>query len=157
MMRRTIVVGDAPVCGGSVLPYEAALSSTIHGHPVALIGGRVFFEGCHSVGIIAKAGRPRRVEFISEEALEGDVVVCHCPKPQPLMSTLQTTSYADDGAGTHAMATPEALAAMSLTGGHADLAAAKMATGPVDVGGVLREVDDARAEEAARRLRMAAG
>lgn len=29
------------------------------------------------------------------------------------------------GAGTHAMATPEALAAMSLTGGHADLAAAK--------------------------------
>jgi len=31
------------------------------------------------------------------------------------------------------------------------------AGGPVDVGGVLREVDDARAEEAARRLRMAAG
>jgi RIO kinase 1 len=31
------------------------------------------------------------------------------------------------------------------------------AAGPVDVGGVLREVDDARAEEAARRLRMAAG
>jgi RIO kinase 1 len=28
------------------------------------------------------------------------------------------------------------------------------ARGPVDVGGVLREVDDARAEEAARRLRM---
>ena len=29
-------------------------------------------------------------------------------------------------------------------------------TGPVDVGGVLREIDDARAEEAARRLRMQA-
>ncbi|HEY4068656.1 MAG TPA: PA4780 family RIO1-like protein kinase [Burkholderiaceae bacterium] len=29
--------------------------------------------------------------------------------------------------------------------------------GHVDVGGVLREIDDARAEEAARRLRMAAG
>lgn len=28
-------------------------------------------------------------------------------------------------------------------------------SGPVDVGGVLREIDDARAEEAARRLRMA--
>ena len=125
MMRRTIVVGDAPVCGGSVLPYVAALSSTIHGHPVALIGGRVYCEGCHSVGIIAKAGGPRRVEFISEEALEGDVVVCHCPKPQPLMSTLQTTSYADDGSGTHAMAMPEALAALSFTGGHVDLAAAK--------------------------------
>ena len=29
-------------------------------------------------------------------------------------------------------------------------------TGAVDVGGVMREIDDARAEEAARRLRMAA-
>ena len=28
--------------------------------------------------------------------------------------------------------------------------------GPVDLGGVLREIDDARAEEAARRLRMQA-
>ena len=28
------------------------------------------------------------------------------------------------------------------------------ATGPVDVGGVMREIDDARAEDAARRLRM---
>jgi len=28
--------------------------------------------------------------------------------------------------------------------------------GPVDVGGVLREVDDARAEDAARRLRLQA-
>ena len=125
MMRRTLVVGDAPVCGGSVLPYEAALSSTIHGHPVALIGGRVYCEGCHSVGIIAKAGGPRRVEFISEEALEGDVVVCHCPRPQPLVSTLQTTSYADDGAGTHAMAGPEVLAALPFSGGTAEVAAAK--------------------------------
>lgn len=30
------------------------------------------------------------------------------------------------------------------------------ATGPVDLGGVMREVDDARAEEAARLVRMAA-
>jgi len=30
------------------------------------------------------------------------------------------------------------------------------ADGPVDLGGVLREVDDARAEEAARLVRMAA-
>jgi len=28
--------------------------------------------------------------------------------------------------------------------------------GPVDMGGVLREIDDARAEEAARRLRLQA-
>jgi RIO kinase 1 len=30
------------------------------------------------------------------------------------------------------------------------------ATGPVDVGGVMREIDDALAEDAARRLRMQA-
>jgi RIO kinase 1 len=30
-------------------------------------------------------------------------------------------------------------------------------TGPVDVGGVMREIDDARAEEAARRLRLQTG
>ena len=29
-------------------------------------------------------------------------------------------------------------------------------SGPVDMGGVLREIDDARAEEAARRLRLQA-
>lgn len=125
MMRRTIVVGDAPACGGRVLPYTAELASTIHGHPVALIGGRVYCEGCHSVGIIAKAGGPRREGFISEVALEGDVVVCHCPKPPPLISTLQTTSYNDDGAGTHRAADVAGLAALSVVSGAQDIAAAK--------------------------------
>ena len=125
MMRRTIVVGDAPACGGRVLPYAAELASTIHGHPVALIGGRVYCEGCHSVGIIAKAGGPRREAFISEVALEGDVVVCHCPKPPPLISTLQTTSYNDDGAGTHRAADVASLAALSVVSGAQDIAAAK--------------------------------
>jgi uncharacterized Zn-binding protein involved in type VI secretion len=125
MMRRTIVVGDAPACGGRVLPYTAELTSTIQGHPVALIGGRVYCEGCHSVGIIAKAGGPRREAFISEVALEGDVVVCHCPKPPPLISTLQTTSYNDDGAGTHRAADVAALAALSVVSGAQDIAAAK--------------------------------
>lgn len=125
MMRRTIVVGDAPVGGGRVLPYAAELTSTIHGHAVSLIGGRVYCEGCHSVGVIAKAGGPRREEFISEVALEGDVVVCHCPQPQPLISTLQTTSYNDDGAGTHAAADVASLAALSVASGAQDIAAAK--------------------------------
>jgi hypothetical protein len=96
MMRRTLVVGDPPICGGRVLPYVGALSSTIHGHQVALIGGRAYCEGCHSVGIIAKAGGPRREGFISEVALAGDVVVCHCPRPQPIASTLQATAWYDD-------------------------------------------------------------
>lgn len=83
-----------------VTEIYAALTLFLNCRP-ALLGGRVYCEGCHSVGIIAKAGGPRREAFISEVALEGDVVVCHCPKPPALISTLQTTSYNDDGAGTH--------------------------------------------------------
>lgn len=95
MERRIIVVGDPPICGGQVLPYEGR-ENTIRGHQVALIGGRAFCEGCNSVGIIAKAGGPRRMGFITEIALEGDVVICHCPKPQPIKSVLQSTSTYDD-------------------------------------------------------------
>eukprot|EP01036_Dinobryon_divergens_P055530 gene55530-74136_t len=68
------------------------------GHRAALIGGRAYCEGCNSVGIIAKTGGPRRPQFISEIALEGDVVVCHCPMPQPLLSVLQQSAVCDDDA-----------------------------------------------------------
>ncbi len=47
MMRRILEVGDPPICGGRVLPYVGVLTSTIHGHQVALIGGRAYCEGCH--------------------------------------------------------------------------------------------------------------
>ncbi|WP_432729677.1 M35 family metallo-endopeptidase [Variovorax sp. W6] len=104
MERKILVVGDPPVSGGRVLPYDGALFD-LHGHRIALIGGRAYCEGCNSVGIIVKAGGPRRPEFISEAALEGDVVVCHCVAPQPLRATLQHTSTYDDGAH-HATATP---------------------------------------------------
>lgn len=96
MMRKTLVVGDPPVCGGQVLPYAGAPTFTIHGHQVALIGGRAYCEGCNSVGILAKAGGPRRARFISEIALEGDVVMCRCTAPQPIVSTLQATAFYDD-------------------------------------------------------------
>jgi hypothetical protein len=96
VMRKIVVVGDPPASGGRVLPYDGPLSD-VHGHRVALIGGRAYCEGCNSVGIIAKAGGPRRPQFISEVALEGDVVVCHCPAPQPLLSVLQQSSTCDDG------------------------------------------------------------
>jgi uncharacterized Zn-binding protein involved in type VI secretion len=96
MMRKILVVGDSPICGGRVLPYQGSLTSFIHGHQVALVGGRAYCEGCHSVGLIAKAGGPRRIGFISEVALEGDVVICHCPKPQPIVSVLQSTTTHDD-------------------------------------------------------------
>jgi uncharacterized Zn-binding protein involved in type VI secretion len=95
MMRKILVVGDPPAPGGRVLPYGGPMYE-LHGHRVALIGGRAYCEGCHSVGIIAKAGGPRRPQFISEAALEGDVVVCHCPVPQVLVSVLQQSASYDD-------------------------------------------------------------
>lgn len=96
MMRKILLVGDPPALGGHVLPYGGRMFD-VHGHRVALIGGRAYCEGCNSVGIIAKAGGPRRMQFISEVALEGDVVVCHCPVPQPLVSVLQQSGMYDDG------------------------------------------------------------
>jgi hypothetical protein len=98
MERKLIVVGDFLAPGGRVLPYGGP-SYTINGHQVALIGGRVYCEGCNSVGTIAKAGGPRRMQFISEVALEGDVVLCHCPVPPPLLATLQHTSTYEDMGG----------------------------------------------------------
>lgn len=96
MMRKILVVGDPPAPGGRVLPYDGPMFD-LYGHRAALIGGRVYCEGCNSVGIIAKAGGPRRLQFISEVALEGDVVVCHCPVPQPIAATLQQSSSYEDG------------------------------------------------------------
>ncbi|MGJ7504451.1 M35 family metallo-endopeptidase [Variovorax sp. ZT5P49] len=96
MDRKVLVVGDPPASGGRVLPYDGPMLD-LFGHRAALIGGRAYCEGCNSVGIIAKAGGPRRPQFISEVALEGDVVVCHCPVPQPLVATLQFSAIYDDG------------------------------------------------------------
>jgi len=95
MMRKVVLVGDPPAAGGRVLPYDGPMVD-FFGHRPALIGGRAYCEGCNSVGIIAKAGGPRRPLFISEIALEGDVVVCHCPVPQPLLSVLRQSAEYDD-------------------------------------------------------------
>lgn len=98
--RKIIVVGDSPACGGEVLPFEAHPPSYIMGHRIALIGGRVFCAGCNSVGHIAKAGGPYRMGFCdAEQALEGDVVVCACPVPQPLVSSKQNISSCEDRGG----------------------------------------------------------
>ena len=98
MMRKMVVVGDRPAPGGAVLPYSSREYS-LHGHQVALIGGRAYCEGCNSVGIIAKAGGRGRMGFISEVALEGDVVICHCPVPPPIIATLVHTSWFEDMGG----------------------------------------------------------
>jgi uncharacterized Zn-binding protein involved in type VI secretion len=100
MMRKLIVVGDPPAPGGAVLPYDGPTMDVI-GHRIALIGGRAYCEGCNSVGIIAKAGGPRRGVFYGAEmALEGDVVICHCRVPPPLVAKLvQNTNFDDMLAG----------------------------------------------------------
>ncbi|MET3179537.1 UNVERIFIED_ORG: putative Zn-binding protein involved in type VI secretion [Variovorax guangxiensis] len=99
MMRKFLVVGDPPTTGGRVLPYDGPMID-MHGHRVALIGGRAYCEGCNGIGIIAKAGGPRRPQFIAEIALEGDVVVCQCPAPQPIISAQPHSAEYDDGANT---------------------------------------------------------
>mgnify|MGYP003583072012 FL=1 len=96
MMRKVIVVGDPPAPGGAVLPYDGHMSDVFESR-FALVGGRAYCEGCNSVGIIAKAGGPRRGCFHGAEiALEGDVVVCHCPVPPPLVSRLPYVPVYDD-------------------------------------------------------------
>jgi hypothetical protein len=59
MMRKILVVGDRPTPGGRVLPYGGP-TCDLHGHRVALIGGRAYCEGS-----TASASSPR------PEGLEG--------------------------------------------------------------------------------------
>lgn len=81
------------------MPYGGP-AMDVHGHRVALIGGRAYCEGCNSVGIIAKAGGPRRGRFHTTEiALEGDVVVCHCTVPPRLVAALVHSVTYDDASG----------------------------------------------------------
>ncbi|WP_445289430.1 M35 family metallo-endopeptidase [Variovorax atrisoli] len=128
MMRRVVLVGDLPAAGGRVLPYDGPMVD-FFGHRPALIGGRAYCEGCNSVGIIAKAGGPRRPRFISEIALEGDVVVCHCPVPQPILSVLRQSAEYDDEDWHAIGVTPgvAALVATSATASGLEMAAFKKA------------------------------
>jgi hypothetical protein len=96
MLRKMLIVGDRPILGGEILSYDGP-TFEIHGHRAALIGGRAYCQGCNSVGIIAKSGGPLRLKFISEVALEYDVVCCDCPQPQSLLSSLKGASIYDDG------------------------------------------------------------
>lgn len=119
MFRKTLVVGDGPAGGGRTLPYTPPFANEVMGHQVAIIGGRVYCEQCGSVGLIAKTGGTCRVGYLTEEALEGDVCVCSCPHPQPLMSTLQNISSFDDlaaGDFTGEMLVPGFLPLLSTSG-----------------------------------------
>lgn len=96
MKRKFLVVGDAPAPGGAVLPYGGP-EYLLMGRRVALIAGHAYCEGCNSIGLIAKAGGDYRHGFYSSQiALAGDVVVCQCPRPQPILSSLGGNDWCDD-------------------------------------------------------------
>lgn len=98
VMRNILCVGDPPVTGGAVLPYDAPYPTRMTDAliPVALIGGSVFCKACKSTGIIAKAGGMRRINFMTEIALDGDVCVCNCHPPPPIKATIALTAWHED-------------------------------------------------------------
>jgi hypothetical protein len=101
MMRRIAVVGDKLETGGEILPYSGPIFTMGNsGHQVALIGGIAWCEACKSTGVIAKAGGPRRMDFMGETAADRDVVICKCPTPPQIIATLSGESWCDDMAET---------------------------------------------------------
>ncbi|WP_211475150.1 universal stress protein [Collimonas humicola] len=79
VMRKIVVVGDKSNSDGTILPNaNSTFSVGDAGHKVALIGGPVQCLACKSVGTIAKASGPRRMNFMGEVALEDDIVACGC-------------------------------------------------------------------------------
>lgn len=109
MMRRIAVVGDKLETGGEVLPYSGPVFTIGDaGHQVALIGGTAWCEACKSTGVIAKAGGPRRIEFMGETGVDRDIVLCKCSTPPKIVATLSGDSWCDDMAETMGVVTPEA-------------------------------------------------
>lgn len=94
--RNFLCVGDPPVTGGAVLPYNVPYPTTFHGRDVALINGKVYCEACKSTGIIIKAGGPRRLLFEGQAALDGDLCLCKCHPPPPIKATHALTDWFDD-------------------------------------------------------------
>lgn len=97
-MRNWLCVGDPPVTGGAVLPYEAPYPTTVSEAeiPVAIIGGEVFCKACKSTGTIIKSGGGRRTSFMTEIAMDGDLCLCKCSPPPPIKATIALTIWDDD-------------------------------------------------------------
>lgn len=86
MERKAILVGDPPSGGGAVMP-GGLTQATVRGVPYATIGGAVKCSACRSIGTIAKAGGPYRVQMYGFEiALENDIVLCKCPVAPTLIA-----------------------------------------------------------------------
>jgi uncharacterized Zn-binding protein involved in type VI secretion len=79
MMRLLLCVGDEPQTGGYTVNSNTRPFG-VSGHPVAIIGGNAYCNACKSMGLIAKAGGPRRINHTPHEiALDGDILLCKCP------------------------------------------------------------------------------
>ncbi|MFM0111494.1 PAAR domain-containing protein [Paraburkholderia nemoris] len=97
MMRLVLCVGDQPETGGYIEPMSVGIPNSIKGHPVAFIGSAAFCDACSSVGVIAKAGGPKRRKHCATEiALEGDILLCKCPTPPRMVAAMQDISRHDD-------------------------------------------------------------
>lgn len=106
MKRRIAVVGDTLTNGGHILDYEQAHGFTFHGHKAALIGNDAYCDACKSTGRIAMAGGPYRRSFDTARkvALDGDLVLCKCPKLPRIAASLAGPSWCDDRNEGHARA-----------------------------------------------------
>lgn len=106
-MRRFACVGDTLIPGGGVILPDAGRAAFFDDHQPALVSGLARCDACKSIGIIAKAGGPRRLEFMGEIALDGDIVLCGCPTPPRIAATLAGDRwYEDMDAGDDSQSTP---------------------------------------------------
>ncbi len=97
MMRRIAVVGDQLNTGGQIEPYTGPrFTWGDSGRQIALIGGAAYCEACKTIGTISKSGGQRRINFMGEAALDGDIVLCNCTEPARIVAKLAGDSWCDD-------------------------------------------------------------
>lgn len=96
MMRRYLSVDDQPETGGVIEPYSGAPISFSGRSPVK-IGARCYCNACEMTGVIAKAGGPRRhIHVNTELALDGDILLCACPRPPRMIAGSIATAWFED-------------------------------------------------------------
>ena len=99
MMRLLLCVGDEPQTGGYTVNSNTRPFG-VSGHPAAIIGGHAYCNACKSMGLIAKAGGPRRINHTPHEiALDGDILLCKCPEPPHMIARMQSTFRHEDMSG----------------------------------------------------------
>jgi uncharacterized Zn-binding protein involved in type VI secretion len=123
MMRLLLCVGDEPQTGGYSVNSNTRPFG-VSGHPASIIGGHAYCNACKSMGLIAKAGGPRRINHTPHEiALDGDILLCKCNEPPCMVARMQSTFWHEDmgnGLGTVASARTESGGVSSVAMGPYD-------------------------------------